>query len=91
MAGAAANLEDTVVALLGGEGSQCCLNTRVIILLVAAVVRVGETVVVYISNHWANQDPYCITPLSFTGELYPIRVEGTFQPTCVLHRRWTDT
>src|SRR5712692_8924564 len=47
MAGTAANLEYTLVGMLADEGNQRCLDTRIVVFLVASVIRSGDVVVVY--------------------------------------------
>jgi hypothetical protein len=51
VARAAANLEYTLVEMFADEGNKRRLDTRVVVLLVSAVVRCGDLVVVNASSH----------------------------------------
>ena len=58
MAGAAANLEYTLVEMLADEGNQRRLDTGVVVLLVSSVVGFGDVVVVYASSHGGSRRVY---------------------------------
>jgi hypothetical protein len=51
VAGPAANLQYTLTETLADERNERCLDTRVVVLLVSAIVRCGDLVVVNASSH----------------------------------------